>query len=348
MVTLQQIASAAGYSLATTSYALRNDQRIHPETRSRIHAVAARLGYRPNPSFSALMAHVRQGRSIEAGDRIAFIWVRTKKEESIRNRLLREVYEGARQRAEALGYRLEQFWTDEDGMSGRRLSEILRSRGIVGVLLSPVMGEGQVHLDLEWEHFSPAVIGSAAWSPELHHAGHYHYLAMRMALSKLAEAGYRRPMAVVNEMVNERAHRSWQAAFQVYHPIPESGKDFFMLESMVGRTSLTSRLRKMHPDVLIVSDARVLARLETLLKSPIDIPVATLHWIPERPDLMGVDQSYDMIAANAVEIVASQLKLNQMGIPALPHMLLFPGTWRDGSAQADTIVQTELIERFQL
>ena len=338
MVTLQQIASAAGYSLATTSYALRNDQRIHPETRSRIHAVAARLGYRPNPSFSALMAHVRQGRSIEAGDRIAFIWVRTNKEESSRNRLLREVYEGARQRAEALGYRLEQFWAEEDGMSGRRLSEILRSRGIVGVLLSPVMGEGQVSLDLEWEHFSPAVIGSAAWSPELHHAGHYHYLAMRMALSKLAEAGYRRPMAVVNEMVNERAHRSWQAAFLVYHPAAESAGDFFVLESADRKMSLASRLKKLKPDVLIVSDASVLARLEKSMKGSVGLPVATLHWVPERPDLMGVDQSYDSIAANAVEIVATQLKLNQLGIPALPRMLLFPGTWREissGAARSD-------------
>ncbi|MCC7487874.1 MAG: LacI family DNA-binding transcriptional regulator, partial [Burkholderiales bacterium] len=40
MITLQQIARAAGCSLATVSYALRNDPRIRPEKRKAIQALA--------------------------------------------------------------------------------------------------------------------------------------------------------------------------------------------------------------------------------------------------------------------------------------------------------------------
>ena len=180
VITLQQIARTAGCSLATVSYALRADARIRPETRALVQEVAKQLGYRPNPRFSALMSHIRRSRPVAAGERIAFVWVHTPRTEWAKDPFLQRVFFGAKARAEALGYGLEQFWTAERGITDRRLSQVMKSRGIVGVLLSPVMHEAEVTLALEWSCFAPAVIGSARWNPELHHAGHHHYLAMRM------------------------------------------------------------------------------------------------------------------------------------------------------------------------
>jgi LacI family transcriptional regulator len=45
------------------------------------------------------------------------------------------------------------------------------------------------------------------------------------------------------------------------------------------------------------------------------------------PEIGGVDQSYDMVAANAVDLVVSQLNSNETGVPPWPRMLLFPGRW---------------------
>jgi LacI family transcriptional regulator len=177
VITLQQIARAAGCSVATVSYALRDDPRIRPETRTQVQTVATQLGYRPNPRFSALMAHIRRSRPVASGERIAFLWVHTPRAESAKDPFLQRVFLGAKMRAEALGYGLEQFWTAERGMTDRRLSQVMKSRGIVGLLLSPVMHEAEVTLDLDWSSFAPAVIGNARWNPELHHAGHHHYLA---------------------------------------------------------------------------------------------------------------------------------------------------------------------------
>jgi hypothetical protein len=49
--------------------------------------------------------------------------------------------------------------------------------------------------------------------------------------------------------------------------------------------------------------------------------------LPAAPEIGGVDQSYDMVAANAVDLVVSQLNSNETGVPPWPRMLLFPGRW---------------------
>ncbi len=328
MITLQQIARAAGCSLATVSYALRDDPRIRAETRTRVQAVAAQLGYRPNPRFTALMSHIRNSRPVASGERIAFVWVHTPRAEAAKDSFLQRVFLGANARAESLGYGLEQFWTAERGMTDRRLSQVMKSRGIVGVLLSPVMHEAEVTLDLEWSCFAPAVIGSARWNPELHHAGHHHYLAMRMALEKLSAAGCRRPVAILEAEVNERARRAWEAAFAVFHPNRAAAAELLWIGVPENRRAFARRLKTCRPDAIIVSAQTIVEQLRTMdIDATPERPIVTLHWVPTAPEISGVDQSYDMVAANAVDLVVSQLNGNETGVPPWPRMLLFPGRW---------------------
>jgi LacI family transcriptional regulator len=328
VITLQQIARAAGCSLATVSYALRDDSRIRPETRTRVQKVAAQLGYRPNPRFSALMSHIRRSRPVAEGERIAFVWVHTPRAESAKDPFLQGVFLGAKARAEALGYGLEQFWTAERGMNDRRLSQVMKSRGIVGLLLSPVMHEAEVTLDLEWACFAPAVIGSARWNPELHHAGHHHYLAMRMTLERLSAAGCRRPMAILETDVNERARRAWEAAFAVFHPSRAAAAELLWIGLPEDRRALARRIKASRPDAVVVSAHAIVEQMRAMrVAAPPERPIISLHWVPNAPEIGGVDQSYDMVAANAVDLVVSQLNSNETGVPPWPRMLLFPGRW---------------------
>ena len=92
MTTLQQIARAADCSIATVSYALRDDPRIRPETRAAVQKVAAQLSYRPNPRFVALMSHICNSRPVAAGERIAFVWVHTSRAESTKDPFLQRVF----------------------------------------------------------------------------------------------------------------------------------------------------------------------------------------------------------------------------------------------------------------
>lgn len=334
VITLQQIARAADCSLATVSYALRDDPRIRPETRTTVQKIAAQLGYRPNPRFAALMSHIRNSRPVAAGERIAFVWVHTSRAESAKDPFLQRVFLGAKARAEALGYGLEQFWTAERGMTDRRLSQVMKSRGIVGMLLSPVIHEAEVTLDLEWNCFSPAVIGSARWSPELHHAGHHHYLAMRMTLEKLAATGCRRPLAILEADVNERARRAWEAAFAVFHPSRQDAANLLWIGLPDDPRVAARRLKASRPDAVVVSAHAVVEKLRAQEHAAVaELPVINLHWLPSAPEIGGVDQSYDMVAANAVDLVVSQLNSHELGVPTSPRMLLFPGRWVEPVAE---------------
>lgn len=58
-VTVQDVARAAGVSIATVSLGLRGLGKMSDDTRARVHAVAQELGYHANPNAAAL----RSGRS---------------------------------------------------------------------------------------------------------------------------------------------------------------------------------------------------------------------------------------------------------------------------------------------
>lgn len=62
-VTLREVAERAGVSTAATSQALNDRGSLRPETRERIKAIAAELGYTPNKHATAL----RSGRTMSVG-----------------------------------------------------------------------------------------------------------------------------------------------------------------------------------------------------------------------------------------------------------------------------------------
>lgn len=327
VITIKEIAAGAGLSLATVSYALRSHPKIPKATREHVMRVAQELGYRPNPRVATLMAHIRRARGPSAGERIAFVWVHTPREETREDPFLRLVLAGARQRAEQLGYHLEEFWTEERGMSDRRLSNILKSRGITGVLFSPVVHEVTVALDFEWEAFACAVIGHARWEPELHHAGHHHYHAMRSTLEQLERLGCKRPAVILNPEVNERGRRAWQAAFLVFHPTPQKAPTLVLPKMPATAAEMRRWLRLHAPDVLILHRANMVRRVRAWLKPGDPTRLCCLHWSPDLQDVPGINQRFDLVAGNAVDLVVSQLIANERGLPEIPRVTLFPGQW---------------------
>jgi len=328
-VTLKQIAQRAHVSCATVSYALRNHPKIPAKTREHVQSVARALGYKPNPRVAALMAHMRRGRARPSGDRIAFVWMRTTREEANRSTFLRTVLEGARGRAEQGGYSLEEFWTADAGMTDQRLQKIIRARGITGVVLSPVMNaETTLTLKWDWSEFAAAVIGNVSWQPELHHAGHHHYLGMRMCVLELAKLGCARPAAIVEHATHERAKRAWEGSFLMHHPSPADARALWRLHTGDDPASHARWLRKARPDALIVSSTELL-NLPGLFNAARDqgLPVVTLHWHDEVRGIGGVDQCYGRVAAHAVDLVTAHLDHNELGQPDLPRIMLFIGNW---------------------
>ena len=326
-VTIRQIAKGCGLAVATVSYALRNNPKIPAATIARVHAVAERMGYRPNPRVAALMAHIRRARTVATGERIAFIWL-------ARPTHYLRTHEGAKDRAEQLGYELEDFTLRDHGLNPGRLERILRARRITGIVLSPLdAGESSFALDWDWSRFSPAIIGNAVCTPELHHAGHHHFGGMRLALQKLVVRGRRRIAAIIESEVNERARRAWSAAFLEHHPSRASARRWLRAIDAVDTRDLRRWLTTMKPEALVTT-RDMLRRLEAAsLNVSREIPeIVLLNWTPAMREFSGIDQCEEVIAAHAVDLVVGQLHRNECGAPEHVKMLLFPGKWVDAAA----------------
>ncbi len=328
-VTLAQVARAADVAVSTVSYALRHDPKIPAATIAQIEAVAARLGYRPNPRIAALMAHIRRGRPAAAGERLAFIWLDpAPADHHPTSRWLT----GARRRAEQLGYLVEEFLLETNRMTAVRLARILQARGITGVVFSPLIDRASFKVDWNWDLFSAAIIGNAVSTPELHHAGHHHFAAMRMTMLKLRERGFRRIAAIVDADINERARRAWSAAFIEHHPTPPSARRWLAVPEPAGVAAAGRWLQQRKPDVLVTTFP-MLERLQAAgFRPPRVTIVSVLDWHPNPAGYGGIDQCEEIIAANAIDLVVGQLHRNERGAPEHVQMLLSPGIWRETGA----------------
>jgi LacI family transcriptional regulator len=323
-VTLKQVAAAAGVSLATTSYALRNDRRIPRVTARRVQAAARRLGYRPNPRVSALMAHIRQAQPVSVGERIAFLWIDAPPGE----RPYRKMFDGAKERAVQLGYSLEEFWLATPGVSARRLQQILQTRGIAGLLISPRCEPNPTfRIDWDWNQFSAVVLGIAEGEPELHHSAHHHYGGMRQAMLRLQAMGRRRIVALLDRKLEERGRRAWSAAFLAHHPRPDQAFASLSLEVSDDFSRLVAWVRRQKPDAIVSGRWVIEMMIRRGWRSSPKIAVALLDWSPNPWGFGGIDQGEEIIATNAVDLVAGQLQRNERGIPAHVKMLLFAGRW---------------------
>lgn len=319
---LKDVAREAGLSLSAVSYALRGAPNIPPETAERVREVADRLGYRQQPRVAELMAHIRRSRSMPTGEQIAFVWM----DAAWKTRPFVTMWEGAQDRARALGYDVDEFWRLQPGMTDQRLGKILHTRGIRGVLLSPLIAGDRFSLAWDWSPFCVAVLGNAASEPELHRVGHHHFAGMTEALKQFIQAGHRRIAALLDRTVDERAKRAWSGAFLAHHPLPSAARKLLHLGD-AKRKSLDPWWQSQEPDALITTSfflkslpARAKGVRIVLLDHPADHTMRSFA---------GIDQQESQLASHAVDFLVARLQFNDLGVPAIPTRILLTGRWQD-------------------
>lgn len=324
-VTLIAVARACGLSVSAVSYALRGAPNIPAATADRVRRTAETLGYRPHPRVAELMAHIRRARQPGPGERLAFVWM----DAPFRSRPFATMWTGARDRAEQLGFALEEFWLKEPGLTAARLETILTARGLTGVILSPLSREARYDLRWNWQNFAGAVIGNAAGFPELPRSGHHHFSGMREAITRLTSQGHRRIATWLDAGVNERAKRAWSGAFLAHHPLPSQVRSLLWLIESDTTTGFSQWWKQRRPEALITLGAFVPLLPKTVLRQP----VILLDRVPNDHTFPGVDQAEDFLAARAVDLVTVQLARHDRGLPDLPAQFLLPGRWREASSE---------------
>lgn len=336
-VTLRDIGTACKVTAAAVSLALHNHPSIPPATRERIRAAAQRLGYRPDPALAALNAYRRQKLGLTPGVTIGYLTCFDTALGWKRDLFFRETYGGAKNRATALGYRLEHFWMNEPGVTSARMAQVLESRGIRGLLVAPLPGPGGT-IELPWERFATVAIGPSLSRPMLHSAATNHYQVMQLALERLRASGYRRIGFVVDVQVDLRHQKRFEAAFQLDQQDNSAPRDRIpmLLRSAPDAGKLRAWLQRTRPDVVIHHDDKLLAELIAVgWPVPRAVGFASLNCLGD-PRVTGISIPPALISATAVDRLHMMLHENETGVPARPTSLVLNGTWVAGETAPET------------
>ncbi|HVU32591.1 MAG TPA: LacI family DNA-binding transcriptional regulator [Opitutaceae bacterium] len=335
--TIKDIAAQAGVAVSTVSYALRNHPSIPPETCRRIQSIGEKLGYRPDPQISALMAHIGRGRAVHSSGRIALVWMQGQRVRTRREAFFVQMREGAAARAQLRGYHLEEFWPDEDHLSGARLTAILRARGIQSVIFSPSIEGVSADYRLGWEHFACVVLGHARWPVELHRVAHDHYHSICDCLQRMTAAGVVRPAIVLTEEINQRTDSAVKAAFISHHPSEARAHGLIYALDQRGAQEFPAWLRAHDPDGVLLLRREMWTELATprLEKLRAAGRVWCANWEAGDPlALPGIQQRYDFAARAAVDLVTGLEQSRTLGLPDHPQCIQIRGDWREHAAPA--------------
>jgi DNA-binding LacI/PurR family transcriptional regulator len=329
--TLTDIAREAGVSVMTVSRALRDAPKVSEKRRKEIKEIAHKLGYRPNPEMSRLMAIMRQTRTKRCSTVMAFVNTFTRHILENNNEHLKTYYEGARERATKLGFVPELFSIGEADISDQRLSRILYSRGIESVVVLPFPYE-RTTIDLDFKSFYVASIGRSQSEQHFHRACPNQFQATRLGLRECHRLGYKRPGLILRSVMDKRSGYRYSAAYlQHFFEHPERQALPIINLQPYSTTGLKEWLRDNKPDVILGLGPRTLAHIRELgYRVPDDVGFVNLSKLDNEPDISGVDNHYAEVGAAAVDLVVSQMHSFDHGLSEHPKTVLINGTWVDG------------------
>ncbi|HEU5081601.1 MAG TPA: LacI family DNA-binding transcriptional regulator [Opitutaceae bacterium] len=335
-VTLHDVAAKAGVSVSTASRCLTGAVTMAKATRSRVLSAADSLGYRYNPLLGEVMRSTRRGLPNSYLGTLAYITPFEDTEEWRSTLTLCRHWSAAREQAARFGFGMAEFALTSHGMTARRLGDILRARGISGVLLA-AFPKDPFELVLPWEHFATVPVGHMVHNPRLDCVVSDHTEAVLLAGRVLAARGYRRIGLAIESYQNLITNRSWStgyAALPSENPVLAAIPPF--LPDTITAPQFLAWVRECKVDcVLTVSTFRNVANrmrewlAASGLQCPRDIGLVSLDITSATASWAGIDQNSDEIGKAAVDLVLSKVRAAERGIPAVRRSLLVHSQWRD-------------------
>lgn len=338
-VTMAMIAKRAGVHVTTVSLALRNHPSLPVSTRERIQALSKEMGYHPDPALSSLIAYRMGARASKNKHVLAYLthWPTAWGWKDAPAHA--EFFAGAESKATRMGYQLEHFWLGEAGLSHQRMSDILRARGINGLVIASHTKEADVALQFDWSRFSAVKIDQLPHEPELHHVTNDQRAIIQLAMRRVVAAGYRRIGLALYRAWDEGVDLAWSAGFlaeqQQLAPTDRLPMHFFELgaDQLAPAEDFARWFHTYRPEVVIGFGPHVLPRLASLgLAIPDDVAFVDTLLNDFSGNMAGVRQNCHRVGELAIEIVVGQLHQNIYGVPLFPTATLVEGTWFDGQS----------------
>ena len=334
--TLNDIARALGCSKNAVSLGLRGSSQIPAATRARIQKMADRLGYRPNPLVSQLMAQLRSTRTRRFQAKLALVNANLDRDAFHSHPTVPIYVEGCENRAAALGYDFDRFWLHDPDLTAERWTRILATRGIKGIVLVGLMDTNHLPANLEtvWGRFPCVVTGVRTRDPALSFCCVDHYSLVLIAFERALSMGYRRPGLVLDDVIDALVERRFSAGFHMGQRALPRAQQIPVFGDLTGprRADLFRRWLDQHrPDVVFTLYNVVLGWLKAAgRRVPDDIGVIQLEWRSSRPEIAGMNQHNRATGEAAVDMVVSQIHNNEAGVQEFPRATMIGATWTDG------------------
>ena len=335
-ITMRQVAERAGVTQATVSMALSNHPRISTATRQRIAKLAEELGYKPNAYVSALMRARRQNRNLDERPVLALVSPFPTEEgwRSAAAPTVRQMLEGAIERAALRGFDAQEFWLHRDGMTNERFSDVLRSRGIQGILMGPLPA-GAPAPALKWDYFSTVCLSAPFSDLRLTTVCNDHYFSSLQAVRECYRRGYRRAGLVQLRAHTQRFHGRWEAGLLIAQRYLAGMMltEPLILETWNERSRLSAWFAEQRPDVIVTPGAELLLPelTEGGLRIPEDVGLVGLGLSSQLQPCSGIFQNGRLIGASGIDAVISMIERHEKGLSEQARTLMVEGIWCPGS-----------------
>ncbi|MDQ8200142.1 LacI family DNA-binding transcriptional regulator [Pelagicoccus enzymogenes] len=337
-VTIRDIADEVGLHFTTVARALKDSDLVKPDTAKLVKEAAGRLGYQADPFVSAFCSY--RSSHLKQGYRGNLSWINGFHTpdffEVEAKGYYRECYEGAKERCEELGYKLVPFWFGEPGMSAKRASQIIHSRGEAGLIVAP-MPPSIDKLDMRWDSFCSVRIGYSVPEVPLTNVVSDHFANMKLLCDKLESLGFGRIGFASKKWIDDRVENKWSGAYQLrrygadgsrYLPLflSQDEDDFHAFESWMHRNK---------PEVIILagmtSYPEYLKRMGLSVREDVKLAFVSLEH-DQVGNYAGIDQEAKVVGAVAVDLLAGIVRRSQVGLDSAPKTIMTPGFWRDGAS----------------
>lgn len=330
MSSIRQIAASCGFSKSTVAAALRNEADIASDTRSLILSTAKRLGYRTDARVTELMSHLRVGRPSRAVCNLAWFNTNAQPDSWIVHDYNLVYLNGARERAEELGYSLDVIWTGNPRLSLPQLTNQLKSRGIRGLIL-PVPVDCPILKSFDWGKYATVVLGENQPEIAVNRVIPNNHRNIITACEAIHALGYRRPALMISEHSDLETATAFTSAFSRCQQKLAGRNAIPLPDSMDDTKDTVAWVKKHRPDIVIGNTHQLYDELVAAgIRVPADLAYVHLHLGPDTLGWAGIDPGQSDLGAAAVEAVLALVHRNETGLPDRPKEIALLGEWTDG------------------
>jgi LacI family transcriptional regulator len=328
--TIKDIARESGYSVMTVSFALRNHEKVKSSTREKIHKVAEKLGYRPDPEIARLMERVRRNPELETTESFALLNFNQRRDDLQREPFTLRVMEGARERLKRHGFELEEYWLGEKAFDRAAATRDLKDRNIHVLLIPPVPPRAPL-IDLDWSQFTVASIEERPILPNFHRIHPNHFNNMLMLLDKLAGYGFERIGFVSTPHMLGLDKYAFFGAFHSYFTYLHPELPYLPpLPDGTDQNSLKDWYDRNQPQVIIITAGWIEGAIRATLglSIPDDLSIASIS--ADFDPIAGIDQKADLIGSAAADLLMAHAYRYEKGVPPFAKTMLIDGVWKEG------------------